>query len=233
MSYYHAQLPNADKHRVCCSLTHPDVLKIHRQQIRYLEKLLQPKRWFINHDEIRGAGYEPSAQNAGHDPATLLRRHLIQCLKIIKEHGGNKPVVLNSDMYDPFHNAIDAKHPDSFYPMVAGDFTGSWLPITADDLQDAPPITLWNWSFADSEPNVSRQPIRSSLTHFKGLGYPQVLGGFYDVKKNRAKAHIDEYFRLGQRYGGTLTGVCYYTEKRNFDHLKYFTQSADRILGGD
>jgi hypothetical protein len=229
VSYYHAQLPDAESHRVCCSLLHPGVLEIHRSQIRLLNRLLAPKRWFVNHDEIRAVGYEPDAIKAGHTPGTLLRQHLIQCLKIIQEEGGNRPVVLNSDMYDPFQNAVDQSHRGSYYPMVNGSFAGSWLPVSDDELSNCPTISIWNWNLADGDPDKLQQHVKSSFTHFKGLGYSQIVGGYYDVADGVAEKYTDQLFRMAKLHGGDVSAVCYYTAKRKLAHLKQFAKTADTV----
>ena len=233
VSYFHAQMPDVEPHRVCCSLRHPNVMKIHSDQIQLLEKRLAPKRWFINHDEIRGMGHEPTATEVTPkiSPATLLRSHLIKCLEVIKRKGGNKPVILNSDMYDPFHNAVTASQRESYYPMVNGSFTGSWIPITETELKDPPAITVWNWNLADGNARNRQREVASSFVHFKGLGYPQVVGSFYDVDDSRVRSHIDEAFRMAKSHAGTVSAVCYYTALHKYDHLERFAESAEKIFG--
>lgn len=231
VSYFHAQLPDAEAHRVCCSLWHPEVVKLHSDQVQLLNDILKPQRWFINHDEIRAVGHEPTVTEQKISPGVLLRQHLIKCLEVIKKKGDNKPVILNSDMYDPFHNATAASHTDSYYPMVNGSFTGSWLPISEHEMNDPPTITVWNWNMANAQPAETFLEQSSSFAHFRGLGYPQIIGGYYDVSDNRAQSQIDSAFSMARVHAGVVSGVCYYTALNNYDHLERFAEAADKILG--
>lgn len=48
VSYFHAQLPDVEAHRVCSSLLNEGVIEIHRKQIQLLNQQLSPKRWLLN-----------------------------------------------------------------------------------------------------------------------------------------------------------------------------------------
>ena len=230
-SYYHAQLPNAEAHRVCCSMSHPDVIDIHRQQIRLLNMHLSPKRWFVNHDEIRSGGHEPAAAN--HTPGSLLRSHLIECLKVIQQVGGNKPVILNSDMYNPHQNAVGPSGKESYHPMVNGSFASSWKKVTDAELKNLPQISIWNWSLANGNPNdpETATTVTKSYQHFKELGYPQIVGGFYDANDKVANDYTTQLFQLAKQHGGTITGVCYYTDTRTLFHLEDFADAVNTVWG--
>lgn len=227
VSYYHAQLPTADSHRVCCSLSHPEVVEIHREQIRLLNRLLKPAGWFVNHDEIRAVGHEPGAK--GLSPGELLRQHLVKCLKVIRDDGGNKPVILNGDMFNPYHNAVEPGHKQSYYPMVNGGFKDSWIPTTDKDLESGPEITCWNWSLADQDPGKYAELVAGSYRHFRNLGYAQIVGGFVDVPMEVADRYLEEHFRLAKRYGGEITAASYYSVYRDLCLLEGFAGLTGKV----
>lgn len=136
-------------------------------------------------------------------------------------------MVLISDMYDPFHNAVAPSTDASYFPMVNGSFTGSWRPITDAELADGPEISIWNWNLADGDPEQRLEEVSSSFRHFKTLGYPQVVGGFYDVDQVSAPGRIQKLFQLAKEHAGRVPGVCYYTANRNLEQLEQFADLAD------
>ncbi len=234
VSYYHAVLPEAAGHRVCCSLRHPKVLDLFWFQVERLNKLLAPKRWLIMHDEIRSMGHDEFAR--GDSPAKMLGEHLNWSVRTINELDPDGQIVLVSDMYDPFHNAVPEGNESSYYPFVQGSFCSSWKYIPQG-------TTIWNWSIGDGDLNVLPY-VNGSLDHFQnrlGVEVDQVVAGFYDFtdrfedadrKKQELKKLTRELFCVGRKYP-TVKAVCYYTTKGNTDYIKDFADIATEVWTAD
>lgn len=235
VSYYHAALPVASEGSVCCSLRHPAVLELFRNQIVRIQAILRPKRWLINHDEIRGIGHDPLAR--GDSPAVILKENLAKCIEIIKSVEPNPGIIVFNDMYDPEHNAVprDAlganKKRLSYYPMVNGDFSGSGLALDRC-------ITILNWQTAEKRMTIDDdvQSWKRSLNYFKCLGTNQVISGFYDVIPSDADPHQSvrerarTIFEASKASGICPAAVCFYSTNRNHAYTKDFAEIANDVF---
>lgn len=234
--YHHASLPVANEGNVCCSLRHPEVLELFQNQIVQIQAVVKPKRWLINHDEIRGMGHDPLSK--GDSPAVMLKENLSKCIEIIKAVTPNPGIIVFNDMYDPEHNAVqrDARdksnHRLSYYPMVNGDFHGSGNGMDRS-------VTILNWQTA-SKAMTSDDDIQSwqrSLNYFGGLGTKQVISGFYDVIPGEGNAaqfvrdRTRKIFETAVCNGLQPVAVCYYSTRRNHAFTKEFAETADDVLG--
>ena len=226
VSYYHAALPSAEAHRVCCSLRHPEVLSLFRWQTQRLKELIGPKRWMINHDEIRAMGHDPLSR--GDSPHQILGENLRACRKILKEVDPAGKVILMNDMYDPEHNAVCQDVPGrSYFPMVNGSFAGSAAAIEGG-------LTIWNWSLADSDiqdRDVVCQVTRS-FRFFQNRCLSQVVAGFYDQANETPQAAHDRalaHFCAVAAAGVRPSAVCYYTNARDTRSLAPFAKAADEV----
>lgn len=241
VDYYHAALPVDERGYVCCSLRHPKVLGLFRQQVAQIHRILSPKRWLINHDEIRAMGHDPLSKCDS--PAKILSENLRTCRDIIKSTSADAGVIVFSDMYDPNHNAIRFDKLDdtgkmrlSYYPMVNGGFFESWVGMNSD-------ITILNWqtaSFSMNKPNLDSW--KASLCHFKcDVKVRQVISGFYDVDVNAAvepnseseakvRARTLSIFETAVQSGVRPHAVCYYSTKRNHGFTDVFSKVADEVF---
>lgn len=228
VSYYHATLPNASYGKVCCSLRHPEVFEIFRQQAESINAIVKPKRWHIDHDEIRAMGHDLLAK--GEPPGAILAENLRKCIDLLRSIDADTGIVLYNDMYDPNHNAVDKTHKQSFFPMVSGDFTDSWVGMD-------PTVTILNWQTAEKrmDPDAIKS-WKESLKHFRVLKTPQVISGFYDVLPEAGNAseyvtqRAEAMFSAAKEDGIEVkpVAVCYYTTKRNSAFLKEFAEAADK-----
>ena len=231
VSYYHATLPNASYGKVCCSLRHPEVFEIFRQQAESINAIVKPKRWHIDHDEIRALGHDPLAK--GQPPGVILAENLRKCIDLLQSIDADTGIVLYNDMYDPYHNAVAKTDEQSFFPMVSGDFTDSSVGMD-------PKVTILNWQTADKlmAPDAIKS-WKESLKYFRDLKTPQVISGFYDVVPEAGNAsesvtqRTEAMFSAAKEEGIEVkpVAVCYYTTKRNSAFLKEFAEAADKHWG--
>jgi len=230
VNYYHASLPDDDVGYVCCSLRHPRVLKLFRNQVAGINTIVNPNRWLINHDEIRGMGHDPLSESDS--PAAILMENLQKCTGIIQTINPNAGIAVFNDMYDPHHNAVRRDEVNSsgdrlsYYPMVNGEFYNSW-----NDMDKK--LTILNWQMAGLPPTVTvLGEWKDSLTHFENcVQVPQVVNGFYDVTTGDeagVKERAGKQFSLAKGFQ-KITAVCYYSIKRDHRFIKQFSKSADEI----
>ncbi len=154
LSWYHVLLVHDNQ--AACSLTDPKVFQLLKDEAKRVNDLFHPKTFFMSHDEIRVAGYDNLSE--GKTPGQLLADNVKQCIKILKDVSPEARVAVWSDMFDPFHNAVD-----KFY-LVNGSLKGSWEGLSSD-------IVIANWN--------GRKPAES-LKFFADRGNPQVIAGYYD-----------------------------------------------------
>ncbi|MFO1002909.1 MAG: hypothetical protein U0936_21470 [Planctomycetaceae bacterium] len=230
VSYFHATLPNASHGKVCCSLRHPEVFNIFRQQLEAINSIVQPRRWMIDHDEIRAMGHDPLSKADA--PGVILAENLKKCIDLLQLVDPGAEVVLFNDMYDPNHNAVAKTCPQSFFPMVSGDFTDSWKGLNES-------VTILNWQTAQRPMNKDDiSAWKKSLDHFRDRKTPQIISGFYDVVPDSQNAsesvtrRAELIFSTAKGDDGDVTpaAVCYYTTKRNTDFLKQFAETAESVL---
>ena len=78
-------------------------MELLRDQARRIEALWHPKRYFMEHDEIRVLGWDPADQKRNMDAGALLADNLRTCTKILGEVNPQAKLYVWSDMFDPFH----------------------------------------------------------------------------------------------------------------------------------
>ena len=156
VSWYHPVLIYG-KGTPCC-LTEPKVYEVLSDQAKRVNDLLQPKTFFLSHDELRVAGWCRSCEAAGKTPGALLADNVRRCVQILRDINPKVRLVIWSDMFDPHHNAV--KH----YYLAHGSLEESWKGLPADMM-----IANWNGGKA-----------AESLRWFADRGHPQSIAGYYD-----------------------------------------------------
>lgn len=156
VSYYHAARVLGDQ-TMCC-LSEPEVYEYLADEARYVEDLLHPRTWFMNHDEIRVANWCQACQSRGLTPGGLLADNVRRSVAAIRAASPQADIWVWSDMFDPSHNA----HGD--YYMVNGSWEGSWEGLTPD-------IGIANWY---------RDGGLDTMRWFAERGHRQILCGYYD-----------------------------------------------------
>lgn len=195
-SYYH--VVSIYDGQIPASLSEEESFEIVRRQLVSVQKLLNPKRMFLSHDEIRIANWSATEMAANQTAGELLAANVRRCEQLCREiHPGVELCIWN-DMFDPHHNA---KAPP-FY-LVRGTLKGSWEGLSKETL-----IINWN------------QQKANSAKFFADRGHAQILAGYYDAPV----ANIRDW--LDQTKGMNVTGVMYTTWRDNYRDLEAFAQAA-------
>lgn len=197
VSYYHAV--TIYDGQVPCSLTEPKVFEILEDQVRRVQKLFEPRTYFLSHDEIRVANWSEPERASGMTAGQQLANNVRQCAEIVRRINPQAKLCIWSDMFDPHHNAVK-----DFY-LVNGALTGSWEGLPKETI-------IINWNSGKPSP---------SLKHFAAQGHPQVLAGYYDAPPERIRGWLD----VGQEVQG-VRGAMYTTWRNNFADLEKFAIAA-------
>ena len=118
VSYYHAV--TVYDGQVACCLTAPGLYEHLSRQIELIKRHIAPKRYFMQHDELRVAGWCELCAGSGKTAGQLLADNVRRCTTIIHKHDPKADVIVWSDMFDPHHNARDN------YYLVSSTLAGSW-----------------------------------------------------------------------------------------------------------
>lgn len=197
VAFHHAVIVYQDQ--VACCLSEPAVYDILQEQIARVNDLLQPRRFFLNIDELRVANWCDACAGRGLSPGQLLADALTRLVAMIRQINPGAEIWTWSDMFDPYHNAVDS------YYLVNGSWAGSWEGLTPD-------IGIANWNFGK---------LTASLNWFAALGNPQLIAGYYDSNPGRIRQQLDQA-------AGTpgLVGVMYTTWQSRYTDLEAFAQAA-------
>ncbi|MGC9320138.1 MAG: hypothetical protein ACP5KN_19050, partial [Armatimonadota bacterium] len=156
VGFYHPVIIH--RSQVTCCLSEPEVYEILADQVRQVEEMLQPRSYFMSHDEIRVANWCRACQERGMTPGELLADNVSRCTEIIRDVSPDARIFVWSDMFDPYHNAHDD------YYLVNGTWAGSWEGLDQD-------VIIAAWYFRRRE---------QSLPWFAERGHTQILAGYYD-----------------------------------------------------
>jgi hypothetical protein len=185
--------------QVTCCLAHPKVFQILEDQVRRVNDLLQPKTFFLSHDEIRLANWCGTCQREGRSAGELLAENVRRCAAIVRQASPQAKLCVWSDMFDPHHNARDR-----FY-LVNGNLAGSWEGLPKD-------LMVVNWNHGQAA---------RSLPFFAGRGHAQLLAGYYDHNPRQ----IVEWLKTASTVSNAQH-VMYTTWRNDFSQLEAFAKAA-------
>ncbi|MFA4948762.1 MAG: hypothetical protein WC674_09705 [Candidatus Krumholzibacteriia bacterium] len=197
LSCYHPAIFGGDQ--VSCTLADEKVFDLCRRQIEWTNETLAPDGYFLSHDEIRCAGWEPSDMKRFHGSGELLAYNIRRCYEIAKSAGGGKPLYVWSDMFDPNHNAR------ANYYLVNNSFAESWKGLDSE-------VTVMKWG----EPEKAGK----SLAFFSRRVKRIMIAGFYDedVEANRA------LWARAAPEAPNVVGVMYTTWRGDYSKLEEFAR---------
>ncbi len=182
-----------------CTLDDPDIFERCAEEIRRVDEILAPDCWFMSHDEIRCAGWEPR-RHGYRGPAGLLAFNIRRCYDIATAEGGGRPVFVWSDMFDPYHNARGG------YYLANGSLSGSWNGLD-------PRVIVMKWG----EPGDAAKGMR----FFARRGNRMMIAAYYgeDVTENR-RAWLE-----AARGVPGVEGVMYTTWWDDYSKLEEFAEA--------
>ena len=185
--------------QVASSLDDPRVFELCAGEIRSMREILSPDGFFMSHDEIRCAGWEPSEERNFRDSGALLAFNIKRCYEIASREGGGKPVYVWSDMFDPYHNARKN------YYLVNGSVAKSWEGLD-------PHVVVVKWG----DPERAAR----SLSFFSRRGNRVMIGAFYDGDVEGEHA----LWMNAVRETPTVDGVIYTTWRNDYSKLEEFAR---------
>jgi hypothetical protein len=201
VSFYHTQLIYDGA--VCCCLTHDDVFKYFEDMVRQLDTYFKPKKFFMSHDEIRLAGQCRLCRKEGVTAGQLLAHNAERCRKIIKSIAPDAEVIDWSDMFDPYHNAVDK------YYLVGSTLEKSWEGLDRS-------VIVANWNHGKA---------KESVKFFADRGHRQVLAAYYDT--DDVKHELDGWFQAAEGVSG-VQGFIYTTWQNNYKDLEKFAAEVKK-----
>ena len=195
VSWYHPIIVHGEQ--ITCCVAEPKVYDLLRDQARRVHKLLAPKTYFMSHDEIRVMGWCQACRASGKTPGELLADNAHRCVAILKEVDPEARIVVWSDMFDPYHNAVDK------YYLVNGSWADSWKGLPKD-------VIIANWN--------GGKPAQS-LKFFADLGHRQIIAGYYD-------SDVGDLRRWQEAASGVpgVRGVMYTTWSARYGDLEAFSR---------
>jgi hypothetical protein len=182
-------------------LTDPAVRKWSAENARLVTALLPAgSPLFLQHDEMRHMNSCASCKRMNMTAGELLAwslRGLIASLP-------SNRLYIWSDMFDPWHNALD-----HFY-YVEGSLKGSWEGLPSS-------VTVMNWNGGEHR--------RASLEWFAGRGNPQVIAGYYDPAAHNGYRAARSELKAAMGIRGVV-GLMYTTWTNDYSQLEAYAQGA-------
>ncbi|MBN1808085.1 MAG: hypothetical protein JW909_03390 [Planctomycetes bacterium] len=157
ISCYHTVLVHGAQAN--CSMDDPAVFDLCRTEMQKTREALDPDGYFMSHDEIRVAGWEPEQVKRFKTSGELFAFNIKTCSDIAFKYAAGKPVFVWSDMFDPHHNA------HAGYYLVNNTIEGSWEGLP-------PEVIVMKWGGGDR--------ARPGLEFFSRRGHKQMLAAYYD-----------------------------------------------------
>ena len=200
VSYFHTHIIH--EAQVCGSIGDAAFEKLLEQQVAAIQQLIPAASFMMSHDEIRVMGWTElsvAGVRKGASPAELLTHNANFCYQSILRLNPQARVFTWSDMFDPYHNAVDK------YYLVNGSLKSASLPQ---------PVWVMNW-------NSGKQ--LESLRHFDKLGHQQIIAGYYD----HAPKEINSWLNVvteNQIKG--VQGVMYTTWRQDYSQLEEFARNV-------
>lgn len=197
VSFYHAKTGIGNQASIC--LGEPKTATIMEDEARRVAELFHPRGLFWSHDEMRIGGWCEACQKRGLTPGGLLAENARLGAQIQNRVLKGSETYIWSDMFDPFHNAVDG------YYLTNGTLAKSWEGLPKDAI-----IVNWN----SGKPN-------ESLPFFANRGHRQILAGYYDGPV----AGIKSWLKDAAKVKGVV-GVMYTTWVGNYKDLEAFAKAA-------
>lgn len=197
VSFYHNVIIHSGQ--VACCLSEPKVYAILKDQIERVNKVFQPKGFFMSHDEIRVANWCEACHQRNMTPGQMLADNAKRCVDMIRAVNPKAQIFVWSDMFDPHHNAHDD------YYLVNGTWADSWEGLSKD-------VVIVNWYFGKRKEN---------MPWFAQRGHTQILAGYYDGSPQQIRTWLDD----GKDVPNVL-GVMYTTWVNRYTDLEAFAKAA-------
>jgi hypothetical protein len=195
VSFYHAQMHMNGG--MCVCLSHDEVFKYLEQHLELIKTLFRPRTYIMVQDEVRLAGWCELCNQPDITTGQVLARCARRCIDIIRRVDPGAQIMSWSDMFDPFHNAVDQ------YWLTRDTMNGSIAGLDRD-------IMIGNW-------NQGR--AKESLRFFAGQGYRQMIATYYD--RGNWQQVVRDWLAASDGVDG-VEGIIYTTWSNDYRHLEEF-----------
>lgn len=198
VSYFHTHVVYDGQ--VCGAISDKQFEDLLQQQIHQVADLFPLSDLMMSHDEYRVMGWtKPNIPGLDKEisPGDLLTHNAQFCFDNIHRKSPKSRVFVWSDMFDPFHNAVNN------YYLVNGSLKSANLPRE---------VSVMNWNFGKRQ---------DSLNHFAKLGHQQVIAGYYDGSVDQITTWLDTV--TDSKITG-VEGVMYTTWQRKYEDLEAFAK---------
>lgn len=198
VSYYHTHVIGSDQ--VCASLGNFRFQELLKDHIRRVAVQFPNCDWMMNHDEVRLLGWMPTnipELGPSPDSEEVLAHNIQTCQQSIMSVAPQADLWVWSDMFDPYHNAIDQ------YYLVRGSLARLQLPRG---------IGVINWN---------KEKKAESLKYFEVRGHRQVVAAYYDEPLEQTKHWLD-CIPTNDIQG--VEAFLYTTWKKDYQELEAFSQ---------
>ncbi len=199
VSYYHPLIIYED--RVTSCLSEPKIFADWEEEVRRANALLHPAAFFMSHDELRVINQCALCQSKHMTPGQLLAWNVHKAAQIIRKIRPDAEIWVWSDMFDPYHNAVD------HYYAVNGSLKGSWKGLDKG-------IGIVNWYGS---------LMGKNCRFFADRGLRQILSGYYDGDEDGSA--IAQWLRNTRGIPG-IVGAMYTTWEDKYDAMDVWAQKA-------
>jgi hypothetical protein len=199
VSFYHTQMHMDVGVGVC--LAQDELFHWLEQHLEIVKRLFRPKTYLMVQDEIRLAGWCECCNPPGVSTGQLLAQCVRRCTDIIRRVDPGARIVSWSDMFDPFHNAVDN------YWLTRGTMKGSWEGLDRE-------VLIGNWNQGHQKP---------SLDFFAGRGHRQIIATYYD--RHNWQQVVRSWLTAADGVPN-IEGIMYTTWSNDYRHLEEFLQLA-------
>jgi hypothetical protein len=200
VSYFHTHVVYDGQ--VSGTISDKEFEELLQKQIHQVTDLFPNSDLMMSHDEYRVMGWTSSnipELSKNISPGELLTHNAQYCFDTIHRKSPKSQVFVWSDMFDPYHNAVDN------YYLVNGSLKSATLPKD---------VRVMNWNFGKRQ---------ESLNHFAKLGHKQVIAGYYDGSVSQVNNWLDTV--TDNNITG-VEGVMYTTWQRKYQDLESFAKTV-------
>jgi hypothetical protein len=203
VSFFHALTTISDtsgygQATVC--LSEDTLFTLLKDEIDRVDQLHHPKKFFMQHDEIRVIGWDSACVSKKESAAALLAENTTRCSQIIQQKHPGAEVIAWNDMFDSLHNAVNN------YYLTNGDLSGIWNLIPKA-------ITIMNWNY---------RYIDTSMRPLAALGFSQMTAPYYDVHDT----YTIRNWRKAMEGIANVKGMMYTTWAADYSYLTAFADYA-------
>ena len=200
VSYFHPHIIYDGQ--VCACPSEPEFDQLLERQAREVHAAWDAQSYLMSHDEWRVLGWDEACRRRNLDAGAIVADNVRKSTGWLRAVNPGGRVIVWSDMFDPFHNAVDN------YYLVRGNLRGSWNRLDKS-------VIIMNWNFGKRS---------ESLKFFAERGHQQIIAGYYDAGPEQ----IGQWLESARGVPGVI-GVMFTTWQQNYSDLESFARVVDHF----